>query len=923
MRFGVLGPLAVWTEDGTPVRIPELKVRALLARLVVAEGRIVSSDRLVEQLWGHGRLPRNPIGALHTRVSQLRKVLDSVRPGGRELVVSERPGYRLRWSTAMGVEGSSSIEDTVDAIEFRALTASADATADARERVTTLSRALGLWRGPAYADFADCAFAKPAAARLEEERLAAVEQLAEARLELGEHSGLVGELSELVNRHPLRERLRESHIRALYLAGRQGEALAGYADLRRRLADELGVDPSPSLVALHGAILAQAPELGAASETGYERDRVRLPSAATRLVGRAEAVARVRSLVSAHRLVTLTGPGGVGKTQLAIEVARGLDGTFADGVALVELSGIDTASAAGTSSPQRIVDVLASALDIRDEDVRRFRGDDVTRLAAAVRSRRMLLLLDNCEHVIEPIALVVRRLLDDCPDLSILSTSREPLSIAGEWLWPVPTLDVPAQDADLATILASGSVTLFADRAAAAVPGFRVDAPNAVAVAAICRRLDGIPLAIELAASRLRVLDVHDLAARLDDRFGLLVSSRRDAPARHRTLRAMIDWSWELLGEPERALLRRLGVHTDGFTLAAAEAVARRKPAGSGEAGEPTTLDLLSRLVDRSLVVVSGNPGNPGDPANTEGPRYALLESVREYCVEQSRITDEYDELRTRHLHHYVGLVERARPLLYGAEQLRGLGRLDRNLSNIRTALDTAVRVADVEQATRLVDALTWYCVLRGCLNEAGRALDAVLALNPDPRLVAWRAGIAFLMGDGTTALARRARSAHDEITATAERARARWFLAHAQRGGGLTTAADLAERTLDEFGEVGDHWGIAAALNLRAEIERERADLEAAHRDATSAWHLFREVGDRWGQIQATSTLAELAETEGDFERAAGLHSEGLRMAGELSRQRPNGVVAFGPRAHGHPEPAPWLTLPAQSVPNGLIRED
>ncbi|CAM2773444.1 BTAD domain-containing putative transcriptional regulator [Saccharomonospora xinjiangensis] len=919
MRFGVLGPLAVWTEDGTPVRIPELKVRALLARLVVAEGRIVSSDRLVEQLWGHGRLPRNPIGALHTRVSQLRKVLDSVRPGGRELVVSERPGYRLRWSTAMGVEGSSSIEDTVDAIEFRALTASADATADARERVTTLSRALGLWRGPAYADFADCAFAKPAAARLEEERLAAVEKLAEARLELGEHSGLVGELSELVNRHPLRERLRESHIRALYLAGRQGEALAGYADLRRRLADELGVDPSPSLVALHGAILAQAPELGAASETGYERDRLRLPSAATRLVGRAEAVARVRSLVSAHRLVTLTGPGGVGKTQLAIEVARGLDGTFADGVALVELSGIDTASTAGTSSPQRIVDVLASALDIRDEDMRRFRGDDVTRLAAALRSRRMLLLLDNCEHVIEPIALVVRRLLDDCPDLSILATSREPLSIAGEWLWPVPTLDVPAQDADLATILASGSVTLFADRAAAAVPGFRVDAPNAAAVAAICRRLDGIPLAIELAASRLRVLDVHDLAARLDDRFGLLVSSRRDAPARHRTLRAMIDWSWELLGEPERALLRRLGVHTDGFTLAAAEAVASRETGVSEGAGEPTTLDLLSRLVDRSLVVVSGSDGGTGNPG---GHRYALLESVREYCVEQSRITDEYDELRTRHLHHYVGLVERARPLLYGAEQLRGLGRLDRNLSNIRTALDTAVRVADVEQATRLVDALTWYCVLRGCLNEAGRALDAVLALNPDPRLVAWRAGIAFLMGDGTTALARRARSAHDEITTTAERARARWFLAHAQRGGGLTTAADLAERTLDEFGEVGDHWGIAAALNLRAEIERERADLEAAHRDATSAWHLFREVGDRWGQMQATSTLAELAETEGDFERAAGLHSEGLRMAGELSRQRPNGVVAFGPRAHGHPEPAPWLTLPAQFVLDGLIGE-
>ncbi|MGR6914911.1 BTAD domain-containing putative transcriptional regulator [[Actinomadura] parvosata] len=396
MRFGVLGPLAVWTADGQPVQVPEVKVRALLAGLLIQAGRTVSADRLIDDLWGE-RPPADAPAALRVKVSQLRRAL-----GDRELVPYRAPGYVLRAEP-----------ESVDAGLFESLLLRARQTGDLETRASLLREALGLWRGGAYAEFADEPFAQAAVARLEEQRLVAMEELAETRLELGEHAPLAAELAEPVAAHPLRERLRAVHLKALYRAGRQGEALAGYADLRRRLAGELGLDPGPELAALHQAILEQDPSL----EAPAARPRTNLPAPLTGLVGRDEAVAEVRALLRANRLVTLTGPGGVGKTRLALAAASDMGGIgdgpgaggiggrpeadgFEGGVWLVEL-----ASLGAGAQVVEVAEVIAGVLGLRDDTP----GCITERLPAVLAARPTLLVLDNCEHVVEQVATLAGR----------------------------------------------------------------------------------------------------------------------------------------------------------------------------------------------------------------------------------------------------------------------------------------------------------------------------------------------------------------------------------------------------------------------------------------------------------------------------------------------------------------------------------
>ncbi|MFE9744895.1 BTAD domain-containing putative transcriptional regulator [Saccharothrix saharensis] len=794
MRFGVLGPLGVWAAGGAAVRVPEAKVRLLLADLLAHEGRPVSADRLAFDLWGD-RPPGNPVNTLQTKVSQLRRALEAAEPGGRELVAHGPAGYAVR------VDSS-----TLDVLRFRELVAAG-----------RHGEALALWRGEPLAEFADAPFLVPVTARWAEERLAALEEFAESG------PGEV-DLAAEVARHPLRERLRGLHMRALYRAGRQVEALASYAELRRSLAEEQGLEPGPELAALHRAILDHDPALGPVAAA-----RTNLPVAVTELVGRERAVLDLCGLPRDARLVTLTGPGGVGKTSLALEVAR--RSAVADGVWLVELAGVGRA--------EQVVSAVADVLGVREDA-------SGTALVEALRGREVLLVLDNCERLVEPVAALVSRLLRAVPGLRVLATSQEPLGLAFETVWAVPPLDL------------SDAVTLFAARAAAAAPGFTVTPDNTAVVEAICRRLDGLPLAVELAATRVRGLGVTALLDRLDDRFRLLATGHRDAPARQRTLRAMIDWSWDLLGAAERTVLRRLSVHVDGCALDAAEAVC----AGGGVAADEV-LDVLTRLVDRSLVVA---------PEHTGEPRFRLLESVADYGRERLREAGEFEEVRGRHAAFYLALAERADPELRAAGQLAWLDRLDADTANLRAAHDALGPV----DAARLTCALTWYWFLRGRLREGRRLMTAT-----DPVTVAWRAGFGVLLGEAAEPAA---------VTGTADiddrrqRARARWFLGYVlSTVGDMPSAEKLTDQALAAFEELGDRWGVAAAHSDRVSQALARGSVEEARASAARCAALFEALGERWGQLKASFGMGMLAQLAGDYERAEAVHRDGLRVAEEL----------------------------------------
>ncbi len=874
MQFRVLAPLEVRSADGRSAPVPEKKVRALLAALLAHHGRPVSADRLVEHLWG-ARPPANPTASLQSKVSQLRRALDTAEPGARKLVVTAPPGYRLDVAA-----------DALDAGRFTALTARAHAAAGAQERAGLLGAALDLWHGPAFAGFADGDLIRPVAESLEEQRLTALEERAAARLELGEHAPLAAELAGLVARHPLRERLRALQLTALYRAGRQSEALTAYGEIRALLAEELGVDPGPELAAAHRAILRQEPweqrepgggavtrDAGRAQVavgTAPARPRTNLPAPLTALLGRQDAVRQVEQSLTAHRLLTLTGPGGVGKTRLALETAGRLGDTFPDGVWLVELAALsrpdDPARGRDTRcTAAELAETVLAVLGIREGAAG---GPVAERLTGAVRGKRLLLVLDNCEHVIDAAAEVTAALLAAAPHLRTLVTSREPLGLPGEAVWAVPPLE-PA-----------GAVELFAARATAADPAFALDAGVTLVVAEICRRLDGIPLALELAATRVRALGVRELNARLDDRFRLLGAGRRGAPARQQTLRAVLDWSWELLPAPERTVLRRLAVQADGCTLRAAETVC----AGDG-VPQYEVLDLLARLVDRSLVTVA---------RTAHGPRYRLLETVAAYCLERLAEAGELPAVRRRHHRYYTELAEQAEPLLYGVDQRQWLERLDAEAANLRTALDGSIREGAADRALRLVNALAWYWFLRGRLAEAGRSLEAALAAGEAAagsvaegrrlRAAAWQVGMGSLAGGDADPVARAAAvlqryEAHGEPR---ERAWAQWFLGYAQVGlGDPAAAAARLDRSLAAFRALGDRWGTAACLSSRA--QGTRGDLAARRRDAEESAALFRELGDGWGQLQAADALGAMAEITGDYARAARLHEDGLRIAQEL----------------------------------------
>lgn len=855
MRVGILGPLEVRDDGGAAIPLAGARLRALVARLALAGGQPVSTGALAAAVWDCAP-PADVANALQTLVSRARRAL-----GAAAAVEQSAAGYRLAVAP-----------DDVDALRFERLAAAGAVT-----------EALALWRGPALADAGD--FAGPFARRLEELRLEAL--VASFARDPGPGSARVGELEALAAEHPLHEKLTGLLMRALAAAGRQADALAAYAALRARLADELGIDPGPELQAVHLEVLRGEV---AAAPGPPARARTNLRAQLTSFVGRQDEVKRVRQALERHRLVTLTGPGGAGKTRLAAEVAAevrdNVAGDAPDGIWVVELASVTDAA----DVPQAVLGSIglretrllpdgAAAHRITSRDAR-------TRLLEGLADARALVVLDNCEHLIDACAHLADALLARGPELRIMATSREPLGITGETLLVVPPLrEEPA-------------VLLFADRAAAVSPDFTLDGVSGPLVSEIVRRLDGLPLAIELAAARLRTLPLAEICARLADRFRLLTGGSRAALPRHRTLRAVVEWSWELLTGEERLLAERFSVFPAGATPAAAAAVC----AGDGLSGAETD-ELLSSLVDKSLL----------QPL-ADGTRLRMLETIREYGAEQLLRRGEADRLRRRHAAHYSALMHEAAPNLLTRDQLSWLSRVRADRGNILAALRYWCDAGEAASALALAVELSIMALLLGndsdtaewagealavpgeadaglrTIAEAVHVVTSVMAPSGGGAVAAGYPGLTerldaigieeypvagllrpvYAMFTKDEGRVRRylaqARDVRDEWLAAAA-----WLMTAgmAENGGDPEEARPAAAEALARFRALGERWGLSMALRATADVHVVDGDLDSAATAITEASHLLAELGHHEDLSQAQFKLAEIAARRGDLAKA------------------------------------------------------
>ncbi|MFC4591817.1 AfsR/SARP family transcriptional regulator [Sphaerisporangium corydalis] len=852
VRVFILGPMEVEGEDGAAVPIGGPRVRALLAMLALEPGRLVPADRLVDALWGEN-LPAAPANALQTLVKRLRAALLP-----HAAIDGRAGGYVLDLTP-----------DDVDAATFTRLAAHG-----------RLDEALALWRGPALADLRAVPHLANVAERLEERRLGVVEARAAARLSVGRETDLSAEVAA----HPLRERLCALAMRSLAAGGRQSEALALYERTRQALAAELGVDPGAELRATHLALLRgelpawrlpgddeparprgdgvptriagdgmlarfarddvpasllpgdDVPVAGLAVDGGTARPRPRgnvrpLPNS---FVGRDQEVAGTRAALAGSRLVTIVGPGGAGKTRLATEVAARAQDDLPDGAWLVELAPVT-----GQDVPNAVLGALGDHLLIASVPPA---GQDTTSvLLAGLAGRRLLLVLDNCEHVAEAAALLADRLLRECPDVRLLATSREPLGVPGEVLAPLPGLALPPEGAGPGEAAGYAAVRLLADRAGAVRPGFEIDR-YAVEV---CRRLDGLPLAIELAAARMRALTARQLAERLDDRFRLLTGGSRTALPRHRTLRAVVEWSWDLLDPGERRLARRFSVFAGGATLEAAEQV------GGGE-----VLGLLPALVDKSLVEV-----------DVSG-RYRMLETIRAYALERLEAAGETTAYRRAHAEHFLALAERAEPRLRAAGQIGWIQRLTAEHDNFNAALRWAIGTGETELAVRLCGTLNWYWWMHYRAEGPIWAEQAVALAGPvpPPELARAYAGCLFAIGASRLGhlLTEPAGPGHlaglaDAMEGIVEAAEAEGPVNPMLRIGravmaGMAGGHERASELLVGYSAEDDVWLRSSARMVRGGMTADPALAERLLEEAAAG---FRLIGEQWGLSDSLLQLA------------------------------------------------------------------
>lgn len=785
VQYGVLGPLAV-TADTGPVRIGSHLQRLLLAVLLVEGDRPVPADRLAFELWGD-RLPRDPPGALRTQVSRLRRVLPP------EELVTEASGYRLRVGPG-----------ALDADRFEQLFAAAGQV-EGQHALRLLDEALDLWRGPALDGFADRSFAQPHATRLEELHGAALEQRAGLLLGAGRLPEAAAATEALLHEQPEREQARAILMESLYLLGRHTEALDVYQSWRSRLGEEHGLEPSPTLQRLESQIL-QHTLAGPEPPHARARRTAQVPRPVSSFFGRDDDLRGAAALLGEVRLVTLWGPGGVGKTRLALELAAEVAGRYADGVHVCDLTVAER--------PADVARALATGLGLREKA---FRGLDA-QLLDQLAHHQALVILDNCEHVLAGAARLAERITRLTDGVDVLATSRERLAVDGEHLWEVKPLSVSGND--------SAAVGLFLDRARATNAAFDLAGEDLEVVADICRHLDGLPLAIELAAARVRGLSLQELRRGLDQRVELLTAGpgRHD---RHRSLAAVLDWSYAQLAQPEQKVFDRLAVFCGPFDIEAARAVA----AGDGIRPDQVTAAVL-RLLDCALLVEQPDLGPR---------RYALLDTMRRYGIGRLEASHALTAGRDRHAQWAVGLAERVERGLNGTAEAEWAAGLRRHLDELRTA-HTWLVARDPEASVGLAAALRPYALWRGT-SEVFRWAEVA---------------VAAAAGTGASRLA-------EALLATSTGA---W-----QRGD--LDAAAAAARMITDAATPLDPAATRASLEARADVAILMGDLEVATTLFIEAHTLACEEGDLLQAVWDLGSASLAIAYGGDTQRARDVAAE------------------------------------------------
>lgn len=860
--------------DDKPISADRRKAIALLAYLSVSDiGRSpqrYSRESLSALLWPEFDQAR-AFSSLRTTIWELRRAL------GENWLIAEREEIRV----------NESAEIDLDVARFQDLLSQSHQHHEPALRIPILLDAAKLYRdrfmmGFSLKDapnFNEWAFAE--AEDLHRKLVGALIMLSEDFRALGQADQAIPYTRRLVALDPLNEASHRQLMEIYWQAGQHSAALKQYQACEQILRKEMNLDPQPETRALYKRILKgeiQPVHFEKQTETVVSKNN--LPIQLSSFIGRQKEKDEIIDLVKENRLVTLIGAGGIGKTRLSLEAARAVLNTFPNGLWLVELASL--------SDPALVPQTVFTTLGLVEQSGRSL----LEILTDFLRSKQALLIFDNCEHLIQACAQLVQHLLSSCPDLRILATSREALGIPGETLHLVPTLTTPDPlHTTLETLHHYEAVQLFVDRARTVLASFELTEENVPAIAQICRNLDGIPLAIELAAARVKLLNVEEIAERLEDRFRLLTGGTRTALPRHQTLLALIDWSHDLLSEPERVLLRRLSIFAGSWTLEAAEGVATDRwdpkientPA-IDDLQTTDVLDLLTSLVNKSLITVENNSG--------QEIRYAMLETIRQYAREKLLQADEETLLRKRHAAYFVDLAERAEPNLRAHDMVSWLDRMEAEHENIRSALEWALD-GDIEAELRLASALLWFWHIRGHMNEGVEWLERALSIEAidqgsqprTPRRAKIRgkalnaSGSLMVMNQEPARASIRLEESlalFKELGPAGKRGMAYALLRSALLPSARDRTKEMLLQSLAWFREIGDKFGVTETLlQLSGLVQNE--DPQRAVSMVEEKLALSRQLGDQDGIAAALSSLADLAVARDDYEQAIRLYAESL----------------------------------------------